>query len=84
MQVPLNGDKIFKCCDMQLSLCKCWWLVRNCVRCPAVVHRMHQMTKTAVKDSHFFINTEFAHHLPVLQLVSFLQQTHASSEQSPV
>jgi len=29
--------------------------------------------ETAVKDTHFFINTELGHHLPVTQLVSFLQ-----------
>jgi hypothetical protein len=28
---------------------------------------------TAVKDTHFFINIELGHHLPVTQLVSFLE-----------
>jgi hypothetical protein len=27
--------------------------------------------KTAVKDTHFFVNMELGHHLPVTQLVSF-------------
>jgi len=29
--------------------------------------------ETAVKDTHFFINMELGYHLPVTQLVSFLQ-----------
>ena len=37
-----------------------------------------------VKDTHFFINTEVGHHPPVIQLVSFLEQTHISSEKSLV
>jgi hypothetical protein len=36
---------------------------------------------TAVKDTHFFINMELGHHLPVPQPVS-LQQTRVISEQS--
>jgi len=35
--------------------------------------------ETAVKDKHFFINMELGHHLPVTQLVAFLEQTHVSS-----
>jgi len=38
----------------------------------------------AVKDIHFSITIELCHHLPVIQLVSFLECTHISSEQSPV
>jgi len=33
------------------------------------------------KDAHFFINVELDHHMPVIQLVCFLEQTHLSSEQ---
>jgi hypothetical protein len=31
------------------------------------------------KDTHFFINMELDHHMPVIQLVSFLEQTYLSS-----
>jgi len=31
--------------------------------------------ETAVKDAHSFINMELGHHLPVTQLVSFLELT---------
>jgi hypothetical protein len=41
--------------------------------------------ETAVKkDTHFFINIKLDHHMPVIQLVSFLEKTHLSSEQSLV
>ena len=40
--------------------------------------------ETAVKHTHFFINMELGHHLPVTQPVSFLEQTRVSSEQSLV
>ena len=33
------------------------------------------------KDTHFFIYMELDHHMPVIQLVSFIEQTHVSSEQ---
>jgi hypothetical protein len=29
--------------------------------------------RKVVKDTHFFINTELGHHLPVIQLVSILE-----------
>jgi len=34
---------------------------------------MDQIMETAVKDTHFFINKELGHHLPAIQLVSFLE-----------
>jgi len=37
------------------------------------------MDRTA-KDTHFYITMELDHHLPVIQLVSFLEQTHISYE----
>ena len=40
--------------------------------------------ETVVKGTPLFIDTELGHHLPVRQLVSFLEQTDTSSEQSPV
>jgi len=42
---------------------------------------MEAVTK---RDKHFFINMELDYHMPVIQLVSFLEQTHLSSEQSLV
>jgi hypothetical protein len=36
--------------------------------------------KTAVKIKHFLINMESGHHLPVIQLVSFLELTQVSYE----
>jgi hypothetical protein len=42
------------------------------------------MMEFVVTDTHFFFNTELGHHLHVIQLVSFLQQTHTSFEQPPV
>jgi len=37
------------------------------------IHGMDKIKETVVKDTHFIINTELGHHLPVIQLVSFLQ-----------
>jgi len=37
-----------------------------------------------VKDTHFFINKEFGHHLPVIQLVSLVELPLISSEYSLV
>lgn len=37
---------------------------------------------TIVKDKPVFIYTELGHYLPVIQIVSFLEQTHISSEES--
>jgi hypothetical protein len=37
------------------------------------LQRMDKIMETAEKDTHFFINTELDHHLPVIQLVSFLE-----------
>lgn len=34
---------------------------------------MDKIKDTVVKDTRFFINTELAHHLSVIQLVSFVQ-----------
>jgi len=42
------------------------------------------METVVKKDTHFFINMELDHHMPVIQLVSFLEQTHLNSEQSLV
>ena len=39
---------------------------------------------TVVKDTPFFIYTGLGHHLPVIHTVSFLEQTHISSEESLV
>jgi len=36
--------------------------------------------ESAVNDTYFLINRELGNHLPVTQLVSFLEQTHVSSE----
>ena len=33
---------------------------------------MDKIMEKAVKHTHFFINTELGHHLPVIELVSFL------------
>jgi hypothetical protein len=33
---------------------------------------MEKIMETVVRDTHFFINTELGHHLPVIQLLSFL------------
>jgi len=41
---------------------------------------MDKIMETVVKDTHLFINTELGHHLPVIQLVSFLECTHIISE----
>jgi len=43
-----------------------------------------KIMETVVKDTLFFSNTELGHHFPVIQLASFLEQTHVlvSSEQS--
>jgi hypothetical protein len=46
---------------------------------------MDKIMETVVKkDTHFFINMKLNHHMPVIQLVSFLEQTHLSSKQSLV
>jgi hypothetical protein len=39
---------------------------------------------TAAIITHLFVDTELGHHLPAIQLVSFLKQTHVSYGQSPV
>jgi hypothetical protein len=39
-----------------------------------------KIIKIVVKDTHFFINMELGHHLPVTQLVSILEYTAVSSE----
>jgi hypothetical protein len=41
---------------------------------------MDKLMETLVKDTHVFINTEFGHHLPVIQLVSLVKLTIISSE----
>ena len=48
------------------------------------VQVMDKTIEIFVKDAHFFINTELCNHLPVIQLVSFLEETHVRSEQSLV
>jgi hypothetical protein len=40
---------------------------------PCCVQGMDRIMETVVKDAHFFVNTELGHHLPVIQLVSFLE-----------
>ena len=45
---------------------------------------MDKLMETLAKDTHFFINTEFGHHLPVIQLVSLVKLTLISSEYSLV
>jgi hypothetical protein len=34
---------------------------------------MNEIMDTVVKDTHFFLNTELGHNLPVMQLVSFFE-----------
>jgi hypothetical protein len=34
---------------------------------------MDKIMETVVKDTHFFIKTELGRHMPVVQLVSFLE-----------
>jgi len=34
---------------------------------------MAKIMETVVKESHFFINTELGYHLPVIQLLPFLE-----------
>jgi len=41
---------------------------------------MDKIMEKAVKDTHFFINMVLGHHLPVIQLVPLLEETHTSSE----
>jgi hypothetical protein len=49
------------------------------------IKEMGKIMETVVKkDTHFFINMELDHHMPVIQLVFFLEQTHLSSEWSLV
>jgi len=45
------------------------------------VQEMDRMMEIFVKDTHFFIDTELGHHLPIIQLVSFLEETRVGSEQ---
>jgi hypothetical protein len=45
---------------------------------------MDKLMETVVKDTHFFINTEFGHHLPVIQLAFLVELTFISSEYSLV
>jgi hypothetical protein len=34
---------------------------------------MDNIIETVLKDKNFFINMEFGHHLPVIQVVSFME-----------
>jgi len=34
---------------------------------------LDKITETVAKDAHFFINRELGHHLPIIQLVTFLE-----------
>ena len=45
---------------------------------------MDKLMETVVKHTHFFINTEFGHHLSVIQLVYLVELTLISSEYSLV
>jgi hypothetical protein len=40
---------------------------------------MDKIKETSVKDTHFFINMELDHNLPVIQLVSILKQRSSKS-----
>jgi hypothetical protein len=44
------------------------------------VQVMDKMMEIFVKDTSFFINTDLGHHLPVIHLASFLEETDVSSE----
>ena len=37
------------------------------------IQEMDKITDMVVKDTHFSINMELSHHLPVIQLVFFLE-----------
>jgi hypothetical protein len=37
------------------------------------IQKMDKIMETVVKETLFFTNTEFSHHLPVIQLVSFFE-----------
>jgi len=37
------------------------------------IEGMENIMETVVKDSRFFINSEFGHHLSIIQFVSFLE-----------
>ena len=37
---------------------------------------MDKIMETVVKDTHIFINMELGYHLPVVQLVTFLEWTY--------
>ena len=37
------------------------------------IQGMENVMEIIVKDTHFFIDTEFVRHLPLMQLVSFLE-----------
>lgn len=49
--------------------------VRTYVQCTdvVVIQEMYKIMEPVVKDKHVFITTELGHHLPVIQLVSFLE-----------
>ena len=54
----------------------------NCCLCN--LQGMDKIMEKVMRDTNFFINTELGHHLPVIHLVSFLEQTDISCEQSVV
>jgi len=41
---------------------------------------MDKIMETVVRDTHFFANIELCHHVHEVQLVSFLEEIHISSE----
>ena len=49
------------------------------LQCGLQVQGMDKIMERVVKDTHFFINTELGNHLPVIKLVSFLEQIPVSS-----
>ena len=44
------------------------------------IQGMDKIMETLVKDTHFFVSTGLCHHFPVIQPVSFLEETRISSE----
>ena len=43
------------------------------------LERRDKVMEKVVKDTHFFINTEFDHKLSIIQIIFFLEQTRVSS-----
>ena len=57
------------------------WIARRMKKLMSTVYKeFGQSNGTFVKDIQFFVNAELIHRLSVIQLVSFLEETHVSSE----